>query len=333
VPGPACYDTGGTEPTVTDSDVALGLLDPDAFAGGTITLKPELSLEALGKSIGGPLDIDPQMSAYAVYEMVCENMASAARAHAVERGAAASDHTIVAFGGAAPLHVARVAEKIGAPRVVIPPNAGVGSAVGFLMAPVSHEVITTHYMRLDAFDSAKLSAVLNAVSADVREWVEPAARGQLVEESRYAFMRYVGQGHEITVALPSSDLSPDDAEWLRAEYETAYEKMYNRSVPHAAIEIVAVSVSCTTAVIHPDRAEPVVRHACEIPAETVEVYDGRHGGRVSVPRYRRQDLTPGTMIAGPAIIVEPETTLYATSNFNIWIDAIGSVVMDRKEDA
>ncbi|MDU6493626.1 hydantoinase/oxoprolinase family protein, partial [Bradyrhizobium sp.] len=128
-PGPACYGRGGQRPAVTDSDVALGMIDPDAFAGSTIKLDPELSRQALLRDVGAPLGLDAETAAYAVHEVVCENMASAARVHAVERGAIIGQHTLIAFGGAAPLHAARVAEKIGVSRVIVPSNAGVGSAV------------------------------------------------------------------------------------------------------------------------------------------------------------------------------------------------------------
>src|SRR5436853_5690588 len=134
-PGPACYRRGGTLPTVTDADVALGLIDPAAFAGGTISLNPGLARAALVTAVGDPLGLSPETAAYAVHEMVCENMASAARGHAVERGEVVNAHTLIAFGGAAPLHAARVAEKLGVARVLVAPNAGLGSAAGCLVAP------------------------------------------------------------------------------------------------------------------------------------------------------------------------------------------------------
>src|SRR5215216_525840 len=217
-PGPACYRRGGTRPTVTDADVALGMIDPAAFAGGTISLNPDLSRAALATAVGDPLGLSPETAAYAVHEMVCENMASAARVHAVERGEVVSDHTLIAFGGAAPLHAARVAEKLGVARVLVPPNAGVGSAVGFLVAPVSYELVKSRHMRLDNFDFAGASALLAEMSLDARALVEPGARGAPVTERRLAYMRYVGQGHEITVPLPPGTLSAEDASGLRAAF-------------------------------------------------------------------------------------------------------------------
>src|SRR5438270_119425 len=214
-PGPASYRRGGTLPTVTDADVALGMIDPAGFAGGTISLNPDLARAALAAAVGDPLGLSPETAAYAVHEMVCENMASAARVHAVERGEVANDHTLIAFGGAAPLHAARVAEKLGLARVVVPPNAGVGSAVGFLVAPISYELVKSRHMRLDNFDFAGASALLAEMSRDARALVEPGARGAPVTERRLVYMRYVGQGHEITVPLPVRDLTAADTASLR----------------------------------------------------------------------------------------------------------------------
>ena len=185
-PGPACYGRGGQRPAVTDSDVALGMIDPDAFAGGTIKLDPELSKQALLRDVGAPLGLDAETAAYAVHEVVCENMASAARVHAVERGAVIGKHTLIAFGGAAPLHAARVAEKIGVARVIVPSNAGVGSAVGFLAAPISYELVRSRHARLDAFDTALVSGLLQEMADEARALVEPGAAGAAGRERRAA---------------------------------------------------------------------------------------------------------------------------------------------------
>ena len=245
-PGPACYRRGGMRPTVTDADVALGMIDPAAFAGGTIALDPALSRKALAAAVGDPLGMSPEIAAYAVHEMVCENMASAARVHAVERGEVVNDHTLIAFGGAAPLHAARVAEKLAVARVVVPPNAGVGSAVGFLAAPISYELVKSRHMRLDNFDFAGASALLAGMANDARALVEPGARGAPTAERRLAYMRYVGQGHEITVPVPVRTLTADDAKALRDEFEREYSVLFRRPIPGAAIEVLSWSVLIST---------------------------------------------------------------------------------------
>ena len=241
--------------------MALGMIDPAAFAGGTMTLKPALSKAALAAAVGDPLGMSPETAAYAVHEMVCENMASAARVHAVERGEIVSEHTLIAFGGAAPLHAARVAEKLGLARVLVPPNAGVGSAVGFLVAPISYELVKSRHMRLDNFDSAGASALLAEMSRDARALVEPGARGAPVTERRIAYMRYVGQGHEITVPLPVRDLDADDAATLRETFEREYSVLFRRPIPGAAIEALSWSVLISTKAERPGCDERRARAA------------------------------------------------------------------------
>jgi N-methylhydantoinase A len=329
-PGPACYGRGGLHPAVTDADVVLGMIDPDAFAGGTITLQPELSRAALVRDIGAPLGLDAETAAYAVHEMVCENMASAARVHSVERGAVIAQHTLIAFGGAAPLHAARVAEKIGVARVIVPANAGVGSAVGFLAAPISYELVRSRHVLLGAFDALMVSALLDEMSAEARALVEPGARGAPVLERRQAYMRYVGQGHEITVTLPQRALTHDDLAGLRRLFEADYAALFSRSIPGAAIEILSWSVLATTATHRPERVKPVVRGAAPVPTGSRIFFDGRAGRRIEVPLYRREQMAAGAVVAGPAVIAEDETSTFVAASFDAHVDAAGSIVMDRK---
>ena len=215
----------------------------------------------------------------------------------------------------------------------MPANAGVGSAIGFLAAPVSFEIVKTKYMRLDGFDHADANALLAAVSAEIMAWVGPAARGQPVVETRVAFMRYAGQGHEIPVELPLRALTEADIASLHAQYELTYRRLFNRAIPQAAIEIMAWSVSCSTPAVLPPPIASVALDRDPARADIVQVFDGRREARIDVRRYRREALRPGTMIAGPALIVEPETTTYVTGSFDAWIDGAGSIVMDRKEIA
>src|SRR5262245_36729115 len=329
-PGPACYRRGGMRPTVTDADVALGMIDPAAFAGGTIALNPDLSKAALATAVGDPLGMSPETAAYAVHEMVCENMASAARVHAVERGEIVSDHTLIAFGGAAPLHAARVAEKLGVPRVVVPPNAGVGSAVGFLAAPISYELVKSRHMRLDNFDFAGSSALLAEMAKDARAMVEPGARGTPIHERRIAYMRYVAQGHEITVPLPLRDLAADDAVALRTEFEKEYSVLFRRPIPGAAIEVLSWSVLVSTQARRPQPIAPVAARRAGAPDGNRRFFDGRAGGMTDVPLYRRERMEAGMWLPGPAIIAEDETSTFVTASFDARIDAAGCIVMERR---
>ena len=329
-PGPACYKRGGLRPTVTDADVALGMIDPAAFAGGTIALNPDLARAALATAVGDPLGLSAETAAYAVHEMVCENMASAARVHAVERGEVVSDHTLIAFGGAAPLHAARVAEKLGLARVLVPPNAGVGSAVGFLVAPISYELVKSRYMRLDNFDFAGASALLAGMSKDARALVEPGARGAPITERRLAYMRYVGQGHEITAPLPLRDLTADDARELRDTFEREYSVLFRRPIPGAAIEALSWSVLISTKAERPIAINGTAEKRAPAPDGSRAFFDGRAGRTIDVPTYRRERMEAGVRVAGPAIIAEDETSTFVTASFDARIDGAGCIVMERR---
>lgn len=329
-PGPACYARGGKHPTVTDADVVLGVIDPQRFAGGTIHLDSNLSGAALAREVGKPLGLTAETAAYAVHEMVCENMASAARVHAVERGAVIAQHTLIAFGGAAPLHAARVAEKIGVARVVVPPDAGVGSAIGFLAAPISYELVRSRHTRLDAFDVEAISSLLAEMSAEARALVEPGARGAPVTERRRAYMRYVGQGHEIAVTLPATSFVREDIPALRAEFEREYAALFARSIPGAAIEILTWSVTISTSTPTFERAQPVTLKAAAKTSGTRAFFDGRSETTMHMPLYRREDVEPGARVTGPAIIAEDETSTFVSANFTAHIDNAGCIVMNRK---
>jgi N-methylhydantoinase A len=329
-PGPACYGRGGQRPAVTDADVALGLIDPTAFAGGTITLDPELSKQALLRDIGAPLGLSAETAAYAVHEVVCENMASAARVHAVERGAVVGQHTLIAFGGAAPLHAARVAEKIGVNKVIVPSNAGVGSAVGFLAAPIAYELVRSRHVRLDDFDTAAVSDLLQEMATEARALVEPGAAGAPVRERRAAFMRYVGQGHEINVQLPNRPLTEADLPALRQSFQTDYSALFERPIPGASIEVLSWSVLVTTDARKPPQVVQVARQPATKAAGSRKFFDGRAGKVIEIPLFRREEMAPGAVITGPAVIAEDETSTFVSNSFDAYIDGAGSIVMERK---
>ena len=180
-----------------------------------------------------------ELAALGVSEIVDENMANAARVHAIESGKDARGRTLVAFGGAAPLHAARLAEKLGLDRVLVPSNAGVGSAVGFLRAPIAYEIVRSALQRLDQFDAAAANALLAAMRAEAEPIVRRGAGDAPLTETRSAFMRYRGQGHEIAVPLPTRAYRDDDAAMLRAAFEEAYRRLYSRIIPGVEVEILS----------------------------------------------------------------------------------------------
>ncbi len=331
VPGPACYGRGGELPTVTDADVSIGKIEPARFAGGAIKLYPEKSDAALDASVGKPLSLSTSMAAHGVAEIVDENMANAARVHSVERGVVVSDHTMVAFGGAAPLHAARLAEKLGIARVVVPADAGVGSAIGFLRAPAAYELVHSKFMRLDLFDLKEANRLLSGMSAEASALAKAAAGNRKLTETRTAFMRYAGQGHEIAVALPIRALTDKDIGKMRETFEAGYRQLFARHIPGAAIEILSWSLLVTTDTARPPLLAKPKSKAGPKPIGTRPVFDAKAGKTVKVPMYDRLAMAPGARIEGPAIVVEAGTSTFITATFDAEIDGgLGLVLTARK---
>ncbi|MBN9025136.1 MAG: hydantoinase/oxoprolinase family protein [Rhizobiales bacterium] len=332
-PGPASYGLGGAEPTVTDCDVLLGRIAPKGFAGGRLTLDAALAGTALDRAVGAPLSLSTEIAAYGVSEVVEENMASAARVHAVERGKSLEARTMIAFGGAAPLHAGRVAEKLGISEVIIPASAGVGSAVGFLRAPIAFELVQSLFTRLSAFDAAPINATLADMAARARAEVQKGAPDARLVELRSADMRYRGQGHEVVVAMPVRDFGPDDAAALRAEFERNYQALYGRVIPGLDVEILTWTVTVST---EPGAVTPVAIGATREappPAATRDVFDPAVEAFVAMPAHDRTALAPGDRVAGPAVITEAQTTTIVPRSFDAVIDAAGHIRLKAKQQA
>ncbi|MEX2644185.1 MAG: hydantoinase/oxoprolinase family protein [Acetobacterales bacterium] len=332
-PGPACYGNGGGKPTVTDANLLLGRFDPDAFAGGRIRLDTAAAEAAMQSAVGGPQKLEPRMAALGVIEIVDENMSNAARVHAIESGKGFDDRTLIAFGGGGPVHAARVAEKLGIGRVVVPTSAGVGSAVGFLRAPVAYEVIRSLYQRLGSFDVDAVNAMFDAMSTEARDTVRLGAGDVPVTETRIGYMRYVGQGHEIAVALPARRLGAGDVEMLQKAYDDEYRHLYNRLVPQSDVEVLSWAVTVTTAA---DREPSATRHAERYepePAGRREVFDTTAGKVVEVAIHERASLRAGARIPGPAIVVEDETSTVVTGGFDALINDLGYIELLARQAA
>ena len=206
-PGPACYSNGGSMPTITDADLVIGKINPDNFAGGKIKLSKQLADKAITENIVKFVNIDTNIAALAISEIVDETMSNAARVHTVEQGHETSNRTLIAFGGAAPLHIARVAEKLRVSNVIIPTNASVGSAVGFLKAPVGYEVVKSLRMLLNRFETDKVNDLLEKMKNEAQGIIQSETGSMKFVEERFAFMRYAGQGHEIKVQVDNNLLT------------------------------------------------------------------------------------------------------------------------------
>ncbi len=329
VPGPASYGRGGTEPTVTDADTALGRLDPTRFAGGAIPLRREKAEAAL-QSIARPLKTDALGAAAGVAEIVDETMASAARVHAVENGKDTADRALIAFGGAAPLHAARLARKLGMKQVIVPVGAGVGSAFGFLRAPIAYEVVRTRHLRLDMFDAKMLNELFAAMRAEAEAVVRPAAPGEKLVEQRQAFMRYRGQGHEIAVPLPSQPFAADAAGELRRRFEATYETVFGRAIPKLEVEALTWTLSLATDRPLPPAAKPIAAAKAPAPSGHREVLDPASGAREKAAIHERDALKPGMSLDGPALIIEDGTTTVVPKGFAARINSVSQIVLEDR---
>lgn len=330
-PGPACYARGGQRPTVTDADAALGKIAPDRFAGGSIALDIGAARAAIARDVGAPLNFAGAVAAHAIAEIVDETMAAAARAHAVEGGKDVSARAMVAFGGAAPLHAARLAEKLGVSSVIVPVDAGVGSAVGFLLAPAAYEVVRSRPMRLDAFNGAAIDALFEDMREEARGVVKSAVGDAALSETRAAYMRYRGQGHEIVVPLARASFAGSDAaEALAAAFEEAYAALYGRIIP--GMEPEALTWTLTLAGPKPEPPPPPVAQSCQRIAarKTRMVFDAPLGEEVSYGIFERRGLPPGAGIRGPALIIEDQTTTVVTAAYDVRVDANGNLVLERR---
>jgi N-methylhydantoinase A len=330
-PGPACYGRGGTRPAVTDANLTLGRYDPVRFAGGSMKLDAAAARDALLADVGTRLALTADLAALGVVEMVDENMANAARVHAIESGKTYEGRTLIAFGGGGPVHACRVAEKVGISRVLVPSGAGVGSAIGFLRAPVGYEVVRSLYQRFSTFDVTAVNNLLDDMRQEAAAAVAKGSFGAPVGETRTAYMRYVGQGHEIPVPLPVSTLAEADIALIRARYDQEYARFFDRPVPGSDVEIMSYAVVVTTVT---DGIEPTPRPdslftAEATPVRTRPVRDTVTGALTPWTIHDRVSLAPWVTIAGPAIVAEDETSTLIGPGWTATVNGLGYIEMTK----
>ncbi|MFT6898977.1 MAG: N-methylhydantoinase A [Paraglaciecola sp.] len=313
-PGPACYGRGGERPAVTDADLVLGKLDPDNFAGGTITLYADKSAEALVNTLGKPLDMDAQTAAYGLVEVVDENMANAARVHAVENGEDLADYTMIAFGGAAPLHAGRLCEKLGVARVLVPTGAGVGSAIGFLRAPFSFEANRSVYMKLSEFDPTAVKALLSDLESEATKFVRNCDSSADIIAEYKVYMRYTGQGWEIPIILSRAQASAPDAATFLQLFEHDYTALFGRVVEGMDVEITVWAVNATTPSEKVAAVEPMTMGSPARINKTRAIFDLALGRSVESALVLREEMDIGQVVEGPAAITEDETTIIIPSS-------------------
>ncbi|MGZ8445561.1 MAG: hydantoinase/oxoprolinase family protein [Candidatus Binatia bacterium] len=328
-PGPVCYGQGGTQPTVTDADLVLGYLDANYFLGGKMQLDLERTKKALER-LGKPLKMTAQQVAWGIHQIVNENMANAARAHLGERGKDPRRMPMYAFGGAGPVHGYRVAEILRLPALISPFGAGVGSTFGLLSAPLAFDFVRSAYSRMDRLDWNLANRLLDEMAHEGRKVLQTS--GLSTAEIRYqrtADLRYIGQGHEVSVALPDGVLGVGDLPRIAAEFERTYESLYGRKGPDVPLEVINWRVVASGA--RPDMN-------LKLPRNSTHGGDARKGSRlaffpetngyVETSIYDRYTLEPGMRFNGPAIVEERESTLIVGAGGLARVDERLNVVVE-----
>lgn len=329
-PGPICYSRGGNNPTVTDADLVLGYLDPHYFLGGEIALDKERAKKGIEEKLSRGLGVSLEDAAGGIFNLVNENMASALRMHLAEQGATLSDVAIVAFGGAGPVHVYAMAKKLGIRRILIPMYAGVASAIGFLVAPFSFDLVHTNRISLE---KAELKAIENQFKDMEKEGAEilnSVSKGKTIEYTRSVDMCYSGQGFEINVSGTIHAAEEDLKEILRDRFNKSFEALYGRTYPDVDIEIVNLRVTATVL------EQPL--KLMRLPTNDESVSDAMKGVRIAYSPdtqsnieykvYDRYKLRAGAKLTGPAIIEEKESTTIVGPDAKISIDDYGTILIE-----
>ncbi|MEP3637410.1 MAG: hydantoinase/oxoprolinase family protein [Paracoccaceae bacterium] len=331
-PGPACYGRGGDEPTVTDANLILGRLDPDNFAGGAIPLSAQASEDAIDSKLASTLQMAASDAAFGVTEMVDENMANAARVHTVENGRDIEHFTMIGFGGGAPLHACRLCEKLGINELIIPPGAGVGSAIGFLKAPFSYEATRGLFQRLDDFDPNAVNDALAELKSEAEAFVSAGAKDAATTTQLTAFMRYSGQGWEIPVAFPYKPFANGDRAEILKAFEAAYHRLFGRIIDGLAVEITNWSLVVASVLPATPAVERHANGASVASLRTRQFFDAALRKTVDAQEVDRAAMGAGHAVEGPAVIIESETTTIVTSGFRAVGQGDGSLRLIRKGD-
>ncbi len=332
-PGPAAFSKGGLAPTVTDADVVQGLIEPTSFAEGRLAIDVDAARTIIRSDIAEPLDTIDENAAAGLSEIVDENMAAAGRMHAVESGKDLGARTMIAFGGNGPLHATRVARRAGVSRILVPNDPGVGSAVGFLFAPVSFEIVRSRYSTLEDLDVSAINAFLGRLIQEASDVVRAGAPEGHLEITKSAFMRYRGQGHEIEIPLPSGELQADRIAELQAAFEAEYSAQFSRAVPGMTVEILNWFVRVASRDTPPGKPSATPEVTCATPNRQTSVFCEVTSKRRPAAVYDRAALSPGTTLEGPALIVEPQTTTYVSADFSARVDALGNILLLKEGSA
>ena len=333
-PGPACYARGGADPCVTDADLLLGYLDDSYFLGGEMQLDKDAARAAIEERIAGPLGVEFTQAVWGIHDLINETMAAAAKTHIAEKGGNPKIVTLAAFGGAGPVHAYGLAKKLGAPRVIVPPNAGVGSALGFFTAPRAFDLVRSHKVGLKSADFQEIEHIFQDLEADGRRTLalSGGASGEIVFE-RTVDVRFVGQGSETNIEVPEGDFGAVERQEIRRRFDAVYEKLYGRTYPESPVEFINFKVRARLPerLLELPRIEQRNGSAEDAVKGTRDAFSSLKRAFIPFTVYDRYKLPPGCALRGPAIIEERESTVVAGEDAKVTIDEYGFVWMELEE--
>ena len=331
-PGPASYCQGGENPTVTDADLVLGYLDPDFFLGGTMKLDIELSKKAIEEKIAKPLGTNMVEAAFGIHDLINETMASAAKTHIAEKGGNPSLITVTAFGGAGPVHTYGLAKKIGASRVLVPPLAGVGSALGFFTAPVAFDMSRSHRVVVETANFMEIETLFNDLERESAKVLESSQKGGEILYTRTLLMRFVGQGAEIDLVIENKDFNGFSKDDIKVMFHEEYKRLYGRTSVDSPIEFVTFKVRASL----PKKPFSISK----LTTENRDIKNCIKGQRqafsvikrayIPFTVYDRSKLFADARFEGPAIIEERESTIVIGEDGVARVDEFGFIWIDIK---
>ena len=330
VPGPICYGTGGTRPTLTDANLVLGYLNPDYFNGGAMTLDVGAAAAGIETVIAKPLGLPLTGAAWGIHSIANSNMERAMRVISIERGRDPRDYVLVAFGGAGPLHACRLARAVGIPKVVVPFAAGVGSAIGLLVADHKVDAGATRVIKCGGAARGEIGAILEELERRARAEVARLKLGSALSISRSAYMRYCGQGYDVQVALPGGPVDDLYENKMRLAFHDTYRREYGFMDPDAAVEatdwhVVASLANARSRVINADAAQdargsPVVSER--------QAYFPECGGMIPSKVINRYGMKPADVFQGPCLVEERECTTVVLPGDVVGVNELGHLVIE-----
>jgi N-methylhydantoinase A/oxoprolinase/acetone carboxylase beta subunit len=324
-PGPICYGRGGNDPGVTDADLLLGYLDEHYFLGGEMRLHKEAARKGIEEKIARPLRVPFIQAVWGIHDLINETMAAAAKTHIAEKGGNPKIITVAAFGGAGPVHAYGMAKKLGAPRLIVPPNAGVGSAMGFFTVPRAFDLVRSHKVSLDVADFADIEGIFEAMEAEGARTLQKTGSAEDIAFERSVDVRFIGQGSETNIPIPETNFSEVKRENIRRRFDETYEVLYGRTYPDSPVEFINFKVRASL----PERLLQLPKIAKRggslddaIKGQRL-AYSGIAGNFISHTVYDRYRLFSGAEFQGPAIVEERESTVIAGEDTSISVDEFG----------